>query len=459
MRASRLIVVVALMAASAGTLPGIARAATSGASAGTDPPRAADCTSAGPASVTIAGARVPAQALASATARRLDAQLGRSACRAGADAAIDALLRDTPGGAGDAAYLDAHRDLLDGRRGDAERTLRALLATEPGAVPATILLAQALLDRERRDEARGLLDGLAPGVADARAAVLRLRLAALDAPKGEGPARLGQVLRDAEVPPELREMAGTTLLYATALDVGQKEAALRELLRFDSPMPPWRKHLALGRFLAEDAGKPALARAGLQAVLDGDAPASGKEEARVLLAETWLLDAAAIAPGPTAANAEAVARAGAVLGGNLLPLATRVRQFHDLSALMPFVEGVRDPEARDAQHATALCRATQALDAAAVQAALDAGAAVDGECAGATPLAFVVRAGPADFARKRAVAERLLARGADPDAPMYPGSRQTARAFCGEDVPGCARELLPLLERAQAARGVPAPVR
>jgi hypothetical protein len=92
-----------------------------------------------------------------------------------------------------------------------------------------------------------------------------------------------------------------------------------------------------------------------------------------------------------------------------------------------------------------------------VQAALAAGAAVDGECAGATPLAFVVRAGPGDFPRKRAVAELLLARGADPDPPLYPGSSYTARTFCADNFPDCQRELLPLLDQAKAARGTPPP--
>jgi hypothetical protein len=418
---------------------------------------AADCLSPGPATVDIAGERVPTQPALSDAARLAEAQLGRSACRAAADATIAGRLPASPLTSGEGAYLDAHRDLLDGKREVAERKLRALLAADAPVAPARVLLAQALLERERRDEARALLEAAAAaGGVDARAAVLRLRLAALDAPKGEGPGRLGRVLRDPAVPPELREMAGTTLLYATALDVAQKEAALRELARFDSPMPPWRKRLALGRFLAEDAGKPAPARAELQAVLEGDAPPAGRDEARVLLAETWLLDAAAIAPSPTAANAVPIARAREVLGGNLLPLATRVRQFHDLAALVPFVAGVQDPDARDARQLTALCRATQALDAAAVQSALDAGAAVDGECAGATPLAFVVRAGPGDFARKRAVVALLLARGANPDPPLYPGSSYTARSFCADNFPDCQRELLPLLDRAQAARAASA---
>jgi hypothetical protein len=383
---------------------------------------------------------------------RIAAQLARGACRATADAALGAMLARSPESAASLA-LDARRDLLDGDRSVAERKLRAALARDPGFAPAKVLLAEALLGREQRVEAAALLaeaDAASPH--DLRNAVLRLRLDALEHPHGPGPALLVRLVRDEAMPPDLRDMAQATVLYATALDVGQKEAVLREALRFDAPTPLWRRQFALGRFLAEDAHKPAAAREPLQAVLEGAAPASGKAEARVLLAETWLHEAAAIAPTPVAANAAQVGRARVAAGTDLPALAARVRGLNDLAALVPFVADIHDPDARDAQHLTALCRATQALDAARVQVALDAGAAVDGECAGATPLAFVVRAGPGDFARKRAVATLLLARGAAPDPPLYPGSSYTARSFCADHFPDCERELLPLLDAALRAR-------
>ncbi len=390
--------------------------------------------------------------LGSAATSRLDAQLARGACRATANAGVDALLAanaDDPV----ASYLDARRDLLDARREVAERKLQAVLSRNAGFAPAQVLLAQALLEREQRSQARALLDAAdaaAPG--DLRAAFLRLRLDALDAPKGPGVGQLSQVLRDPGMTPELREMAGETLLYARALEFGEKEAALREALRFESQTPLWSKRLKLGRFLAEDANKPAAAREVLQQVLDSAAPAPAKDDARVLVAETWLLDAAALDPRPGARNASQVANARAAVGGNLLPVAKRIGQWHNLAQLEPFVAGVADPDVRDGAGQTALCRATHALDAIAVAAALVAGAAVDGDCAGATALAYVVRAGPGDWARKRAVVQVLLAHHANPDPGLYPGASYTARSFCADNFPDCQRELLPLLDAARAAR-------
>jgi hypothetical protein len=396
--------------------------------------------------------RREAAELGSAAANRIDAQLSRGACRSAANAGVDALLAAGPDDPV-ANYLDARRDLLDARREVAERKLQAVLVRRPGFAPAQILLAQALVEREQRTQARALLDAsdaAAPG--DLRAAFLRLRLEALDTPKGPGVGQISQALRNPALTPELREMAGETLLYARALEFGEKEAALREMQRFESQTPGWNKRLKLGRFLAEDAAKPAPAREVLAQVLAEAAPATAKDDARVLVAETWLLDAAAIDPQPSARNAAQVAQARAAVQGNMLPVAKRIRQWHNLAQLEPFVSGTADPDVRDARGQTALCRATQALDAAAVAAALDAGAAVDGECAGASGLAYVVRAGPGDFARKRAVAELLLAHGADPDPKLYPGATYTARSFCADNFPDCQRDLLPLLDAAVARR-------
>ena len=390
--------------------------------------------------------------LGTASANHLDAQLARGACRATANAGVDALLAVNPDDPV-ANYLDARRDLLDGRREVAERKLQAVLARRPAFAPAQVLMAQALLEREQRTQARHVLDAAGPSATgDLRGAFLRLRLDALDAPKGPGVGQLSRLLRDPAMTPELREMAGETLLYARALEFGEKEAALREMLRFESQTPLWSKRLKLGRFLAEDANKPAAARDALQQVLDSAAPATAKDDARVLVAETWLLDAAAIDPQPGVRNASQVAKGKAAVGGNLLPVAKRIRQWHNLAQLEPFVAGVADPDVRDRAGLTALCRATHVLDAAAVAVALEAGAAVDGDCAGATALAYVVRAGPGDFARKRAVVQVLLAHGADPEPKLYPGASYTARSFCADNFPDCQRELLPLLDAARASR-------
>ncbi len=418
-----------------------------------------DCGALGPArQVSLLGTPLrESPQLGSPAANRIDAQLGRGACRSAANAGLDALLAAGPDDPV-SNTLDAHRDLLDGHRELAERKLRAALARRPDFAPAQVLLAQALLDREQRSQARRLLDAAdasAPG--DLRTAFLRLRLDTMDAPKGDGVGKLTRVLRDDGMTPELREIAGDTLLVARALEFGEKEAALREALTFDSQTPQWGKRLKLGRFLAEDSGKAAAAREVLQQVLDSDAPSAAHDDARVLLAETWLLDAVAIDPQPTQRNATQVARAREVMGGNMLPLAKRIGEWHNLVPLRPFVAGIKDPDARDGQGLTALCRATHAMDAAGVRSALDAGAAVDGQCAGASSLAYVVRAGPGDFARKREVVEVLLAHGADPDPRLYPGASYTARSFCADNFPECQRELLPLLDRAMAAHPAAAP--
>jgi hypothetical protein len=382
-----------------------------------------------------------------AAARKVDAQLDRGDCRKDADAGL-ARLRATLPADPWTAYLIARTEVLDGKRDTAERDLRALLTSHPQMTSTKVLLATVLLDKEQRAAAQGLLtQASAAEPQDFRVAFQLLRVQALNAPKGDGVGKLFTVLRDRRLPPDARETAQATLLYITALDLGQKEAALRESLSFQSQTPSAVKSNNLARLLAEESKKTDEARLVLQTVLgDPGAPAEAHTQARLLMAETWLLDAAAIDPVPSPANAGLVAKATAQLDGKMIPLANRIREFHDLSALRPFVADVHDPDERGPDGQTALCRATQLLDVERVRAALAAGAAVDGNCVGSTPLGYVVRAGEGLFPPKKEILKALLDAGAAVDPPLYAGSSYTAMSFCEHGSPGCAAELLPILK-------------
>lgn len=397
-------------------------------------------------------------ALASADARRLNAWLSRGEC---AELAATDIAQRIAGNPEDAemAYLEARADALAGRRPVAERRVDALLERAPQLQPAQALKASLLLDREQRAEARNwIAKAAAASPDDLRAAFLQLRADALDAPKGEGAGKLAKVLKDESMPPDLREEAQATLLYLTALDIDRKESAMREGLRFESQTPRWNKALALSRLLAEEAGKPAESRKFAQGVLDdAGAPPDAQHEAAVMVAETWLLEAARIDPAPSPRNATQVAKAKAAVEGDMVPVAGRVRRYHDLAALMPFVADVEDPEARGADGLTLLCRGAQLLEPTKVKRALEAGAKVDGECSGSTALAYVVRQGPGFWGQKTDLLNLLLAAGADPDPKLYPGSKFTAMSFCAESLPGCAETLLPLLRDAAAARAARKP--
>ena len=399
-----------------------------------------------------------AAGLASADARRLHAWLSRGEC---ADLAAADIAQRIAGNPDDLemAYLEARTDALAGRRPVAERRVDALLERAPQLQPAQVLKATLLLDREQRAEARAWIDRAAAAQPeDLRAAFLRLRADALGAPKGDGAGKLAKVMKDPAMPPDLREEAQATLLYLTALDIDRKEAALREGLAFESQTPRWNKAIALARLLAEEAGKPAEARKVAQGVVDDEgAPADAQHEARVLVAETWLLEAARIDATPTARNAQQVANAKAAVDGDMVPVAGRVRRYHDLAALMPFVADVEDPEARGKDGLTPLCRGAQLLEPTKVRRALEAGAAVDGECSGSTALAYVVRQGPGFWSQKTDILALLLAAGADPDPKLYPGSTYTAMSFCAESLPGCPEALLPQLKDAAAARAARKP--
>lgn len=410
------------------------------------------------AAVTFFGKRlVDTPSLKSAQARRINAQMGRGECLAMARASLGNLLADNPEDA-ELAYLDARSDALAGEGDVAERKLQAVLDARPGMQAARVLQASLLLDREQRVQARAMLsEASASQPDDLRAAFQLLRVNALDEPKGKGVGELFQVLRDDSLPPDLRETTQVTLLYITALDLGQKEAALRESLRFESQTPRWDKANNLARLLAEESGKTGEARTHLQSVLaESGATPKAQSLARLLMAETWLLDAAKIDPAPSTRNADLIAKAGAQVDGNLVPLAGRIRKYHDLSPLRPFVAGVKDADERGSDGLTSLCRSTQLLDVERVREALAAGAAVDGECSGSTALAFLVRQGPGFYERKRPILQALLEAGAAPNPKLYPGSSYTAMSFCAEALPGCQDALLPMLNTHAVRRGLPA---
>ena len=383
--------------------------------------------------------------LRSAQARLINSQLSRGDCRASADAGIAGFVAARPDDP-ELTYLRARAAVLAGHGESAEAGLRMLAAQHPELPSARVLLAAILLDKEQRVEAQALLTDVAahaPG--DLRAAFQLLRVQALDSPKGDGVGKLFTVLRDRRLPPDLRENAQATLMYVTALDMDQKETAMREGLSFQSQTPSWTKATNLARFLAEERGNYLQAREVLQLALAPPAPANALAFAHLLMAETWLLEAASVDPQPSPANAALTARARTELGGNLVPLANRVAAWHHLAALKPFVVGVVDPDARDGDGRTALCRAAQSLDPDAVRDALSAGASVDGECAGATALAYIVRAGTSEFPRRKLILALLLEHGAFPDPKLYPSSSYTAMSFCADGFPACQQELLPML--------------
>ena len=390
---------------------------------------------------------VPAQ-------RKLNARLSRGECRDAASAAVDALLIGGDESAG-AYFLEARADALAGRRNVAERKVNAALERSPGFAPALVLKASLLLDREQRVQARELLgqaDVAQPG--DLRTACALMRVDALDAPKGDGPRKLMKVLRDDKLPPDIRDTALHTLLYITALDIDQKEAALRESLGFESQTAKSDKLNLLARLLAEESGKTDAARKLLQQVLaDADATPDTKHLAETLTAETWLLDAARVDPQPSARNAELIAKAKAAVSDDMVPVAGRIRAYHDLEALKPFVADVHDANERGPDGLTLICRGAQLLDESKVRRALEAGADVDSECSGSTALAYVVRQGPGFYNIKRDILALLLAAGANPDPKLYPGSSYTAMSFCAESLPGCAEALLPTLK--EYAKPVP----
>jgi hypothetical protein len=107
-----------------------------------------------------------------------------------------------------------------------------------------------------------------------------------------------------------------------------------------------------------------------------------RAHARVLLAYTYLIAAAEIAPTVTAANAAWVQRTDKLLDGDYSALATWLRNVPRGVALWPLIADHFPPDTADRDGRTRLCSAVIALNIDLVRAELERGADPDADCDG-----------------------------------------------------------------------------
>jgi hypothetical protein len=92
------------------------------------------------------------------------------------------------------------------------------------------------------------------------------------------------------------------------------------------------------------------------------------------------LEAAKIAPQPTAANATLTRQAKEALGGDLMPVARRAAGRPMLAPILPFLKGSMDVRQADENGYTLICQASMAINPAMVKAQLAEGADPNGKC-------------------------------------------------------------------------------
>jgi len=381
--------------------------------------------------------------LASDELRNINATMNQRGCFQVAAAQLEAYEAAHPDDF-TASFVKARLVWRAGSLADAVRLLEPVVREHPDFASGHVLLGAMATDQGKLDEARNHYDAAAKNSPDDLwMHVGRLRIAAQLAPTVQVGTQLVEIARSPAVPGFAREQSAMTVIEMRNASLADREAAFRLVLDFESATPWVMKATNLGRFLIRDAGRMAEGRAVLVSVLEK----SNYDEARLVLAESWLLEAAAIDALPSAKNAEQVEKAKQVLGGDLSALAPRVSVWPNLRALRPFVYATKlaDPDARDENGRTAACNAAVFGDADALARALAAGGNPDVECGESTAVRFVALNTSEDWALKRQLLQMLLDKGASPDPVVY--GTTGLLAFCREEMPVCKKELLPLLEQ------------
>lgn len=172
---------------------------------------------------------------------------------------------------------------------------------------------------------------------------------------------------------------------------------------------------------------------------------------QAMLAESYLREAAAIAPEITPANKALVDQAKREVGGDYTKLMLRLTTEPELGRkLRAFIQGDKplDPNVRDEYGNTVLCAAVMAQDLDAVRAAIGR---IDPNlgCGRAeyTALGWAVMSYQPDPVNMREIIVALLAAGSDPDVAMPPPAKLGANCRAHD---WCREQVAPLIDAQQA---------
>jgi len=246
----------------------------------------------------------------------INAQLNRFECQDTAASRLTAYHRDHPEDYR-SNFLLARILSLHANPTGAQRVLRETLQDHPEFVSASVLLGLITLDQsDYRGAQVALVQALQLSPTDLWANLASLALAARENISLDAAKQLLEIAKDDKFDGFAREYAIATITRLNELPRSMREEAYRAALGFVSITPLATKTEDLAEFLIEERKDPAQARRVLKKFLTTSPDA---EYAKVLLAETYLLEAEAISPTPKNANAALIAEAKALFG-NMSPL-------------------------------------------------------------------------------------------------------------------------------------------
>lgn len=361
-------------------------------------------------------------------------------CRAAAIQLLEKYTKATPTDYR-VTFLQARLAWTAGDTDQTQEILTATLREHPDFASAQVLQASLLIEQGQLDKADPLLDSLSlHSPTDLWVFMDGLQLEALRSPSQALRETLLEIDKNPGFPPSAREAASRVGRHlATTRD--QFEAYYWADLDYESATPTACKIHNLAFLLSEDGGRFEQARALLESPKGRAADCMGTEGNRVLLAQTYLMEAARISAVPSAANAALVSKAHEILGGDWSGLARHIIGRPQFGVLQPFIASGMAPDEVDQGSHTQICNAVMQSNAPAVQAQLDLGADPNGQCEGYSLIGLIVMSTGREASVARQAVVRLL-RGAG--AKVTP--LDIERCSNPDNGRGCARDLLPLLQ-------------
>jgi hypothetical protein len=368
---------------------------------------------------------------------RLANQLLSSDCFERAEQVFTGFVRRHPGNL-HATYYLARRAWLTHSAERARDILETTLAWAPDFTSAKVLLASLDLSENNPGRALQLLkeaERVSPE--DVWVFINRSQLASGGQPTPELRSRLLEIARNEAFPPNVRVYAADISKRVT-LSKGDFEESQRAAASVRSPMTACEM-ANLAMHLGEGEGRFAEVRELLESPAAQSSNCLDLELNRVLLAQAYLMEAAAISPRPDSRNFHLVAKANQIMGDDYMELVNWVAGRPQAAKLQPFLRTTAHPDEKDKHGRTAICHALDQRDARLVRAHLDDGANPRGECHG-MPLMHRLTY-MADGTRAsdiQAIAKALLDYGAPPVIEPCK-SNENSRY--------CSRDLLPTLLR------------
>lgn len=313
---------------------------------------------------------------------RLANMLVSSGCREQAASLVAEYLR-SDGIDAQAAYVMTRFVWVTRGARAAEEFLGEQMRSYPSFASLHVLLAGIRMGQDRLAEAAEILDVLADAApTDLWVYLYVLKIEAATNPSPELVRKLIALLNDSRLPPNVRRGAGDIVKHMyDDISEADVETIYKGLVAAEE-VAEGCTAAEYATWLIELENRVDDARAVLERYVAQGVRCPRGADARMLLAYTYLIAAAEVAPNVTAANAVWIQRADEVLEGDYSTLAMWLRDVPRGIALWPLVADRFPADTADREGRTPLCRAVKELDLDGVRSELERGADPDQDCDG-----------------------------------------------------------------------------